>query len=107
MDHLRSKRRMRRSRHAANTGIHGGRSPTPSPSANDLRGRKTERSPAIGKASVEWWKEQLRCDLGGAAFPFSHADQSAEQSNGSGVRQTLEAIRQALARACRRGALGA
>jgi len=29
-------------------------------------------------------KEQLHCDAGGAAFTFSHADQSAEQRNESG-----------------------
>ena len=51
MDHLRSKRRMRRSRHArAYTDSHAGRSSMPSPSANDLRRWKTAPFLAIGKA---------------------------------------------------------
>jgi IS30 family transposase len=50
MDHLRSKRRMRRSRHASEHGHRRGRSSMPSPSANDLRKRKIERFPVIGKA---------------------------------------------------------
>ena len=50
MDHLRSKRRMRRSRHSSEHGHPAGRSSMPSRSANDLRRRKTERFLAIGKA---------------------------------------------------------
>src|SRR5262249_46237242 len=37
----------------------------------------------LGRRSAKWWKEQLHCDVSGAAFPLSHADQSAEQGNGS------------------------
>ena len=83
MDHLRSKRRMRRSRHSANTDSHAGRSSMPSPSAKDQRKWKTERFLAIGKAICWRWKEQLHCDAGGAPFTLCHADQSAEQRNGS------------------------
>ena len=50
MDHLRSKRRMRRSRHASPSGQSRARSSMPSPSAKDLRKRKTERFLVIGKA---------------------------------------------------------
>jgi IS30 family transposase len=50
MDHLRSKRRMRRSRHFSEHGHARGRSSMPSRSANGQRRRKTERSLATGKA---------------------------------------------------------
>ena len=50
MDYLRSKRRMRRSRHASVHGHPAARSSMPSPSANDLRKQKTERFLVIGKA---------------------------------------------------------
>ena len=65
MDHLRSKRRMRRSRHATVADIHGVRSSMPSRSAKDLRRWKTGRFLVIGKAicsaaprtvtSRRWW----------------------------------------------------
>src|SRR5262249_22599166 len=50
MDHLRSKRRMRRSRHASEHGHSRGRSSMRFLSANDPPRRKIERFRAIGKA---------------------------------------------------------
>ena len=51
MDHLRSKRRMRRSRHSQRSSdSHAVRSSMPSRSAKDLRKWKTERFLVIGKA---------------------------------------------------------
>ena len=50
MDYLRSKRRMRRSRHASVHGHRAGRSSMPFPFANDPRRRKTEPFLVIGKA---------------------------------------------------------
>ena len=50
MDHLRSKRRMRRSRHATAADSRAVRSSMPSRSAKDLRKWKTERFLVIGKA---------------------------------------------------------
>ena len=90
MDYLRSKRRMRRSRHAS---VHGhGRIID----AISIRERPAE---AEDRAIPGHWegdllsrrKEQLHCDTRGAAFSFSHADQSAEQRHGrgcGGIEQT-------------------
>jgi IS30 family transposase len=50
LDHLRSKRRMRRSRHASISDSPGVRSSMPSRSAKDRRKWKTERFLTIGKA---------------------------------------------------------
>jgi IS30 family transposase len=58
MDHLRSKRRMRRSAISASMDTHGGRSSMPSRSANGQRRRKTERSLATGKA-ICWPEERI------------------------------------------------
>ena len=49
MDHLRSKRRMRRSRHASPSGQPADRSSMPSRSGKDSPKRKTERFLGIGK----------------------------------------------------------
>src|SRR5262245_40594794 len=93
MDHLRSKRRMRRSRHASEHGQSRGQIVD----AISIRERPAEaedRSDSwpLGRRSAEWWKEQLRCDASGAAFTFSHADQGAEQRHGGG-RGGLEQTR--------------
>ena len=83
MDYLRSKRRMRRSRHAS---VHGhGRIID----AISIRERPAE---AEDRAIPGHWegdllsrrKEQLHCDTRGAAFSFSHADQGAGQRHGGG-----------------------
>ena len=84
LDHLRSKRRMHRSRHFSEHGHSGGKSSMPSRSANGPRRRKTERSWPLGRRSASRRKEQLHCNAGGAAFTLSHADQSAEQKHGGG-----------------------
>ena len=85
MDYLRSKRRMRRSRHA---------SPSGQGTWSDRRchfhsrttcgSRRPSDSWSLGRRSAERRKEQLHCDTRGAAFTFSHADQGAEQRHGSG-----------------------
>jgi len=64
MDHLRSKRRMRRSRHASEHGHSRGRSSMPSQFESDPRRRKTERFRPLGRRSAGRWKEQLYCDVG-------------------------------------------
>jgi len=46
-------------------------------------GRPSDSRP-LGRRSFGRREEQLCCDLGGAAFTFSHADQSIRQRNGSG-----------------------
>jgi len=58
MDHLRSKRRMRRMRHASEHGTPGGRSWCSLNSMRRPRRRKTERFPALER-SASRWKEQL------------------------------------------------
>src|SRR5258705_7531651 len=47
-------------------------------------GRRPSDSRPLGRRSAGRWKEQLHCDVSGAAFTLPHADQGAEQRNGSG-----------------------
>jgi len=72
MDQLRSKRRMRRSRHASEHGHSRGQIVD----AISIRERPAE---AEDRAIPGHWEG----DLGGTAFTLPHAGQSAEQRNGS------------------------
>jgi transposase-like protein len=81
MDHLRSKRRMRRSRHSSEHGHSRGQIVD----AISIRERPAEpEDRPLGRRSAGRGKEQLHCDVSGAAFTLPHADQGAEQRNGSG-----------------------
>ena len=85
MDHLRSKRRMRRSRHASASGQSRGQIVD----AISIRERPAE---VEDRAIPGHWEGDLLsggknsyiATLVGASFTFSHAGQSAEQRNGSG-----------------------
>ena len=85
LDQLRSKRRMRRSRHASANGQSRGQIVD----AVSIRERPAE---AEDRAVPGHWegdllagaKEHLHCDSGGAPFALRHADQSAQQKHGSG-----------------------
>ena len=74
MDYLRSKRRMRRSRHSSEHGHPPeGRS---SMRFSGIRERPAEAgrssdSGSLGRRSAGRWEEQLHCDISGAAFPVS------------------------------------
>src|SRR5215475_7475997 len=71
MDYLRSKRRMRRSRHFSEHGLSRGQIVD----AISIRERRRPSdSRTLGRRSAGRWKEQLRCHVGGAAFTLSHAD---------------------------------
>ena len=78
MDHLRSKRRMRRSRHAS-----AQRTVTRTDRRCHLHPRKTcgsgrpSDSRPLGRRSAERCQEQLHCDAGGTPFALCHADQGA------------------------------
>ncbi len=93
MDHLRSKRRMRRSRHANRQ-----RAVTRSDRRCHIDPRKTcgsgrpSGSWSLGRRSAERRKEQLHRDTGRTPFTIRHADQSAEQRNRS-CRCCLESAR--------------
>ena len=69
MDHLRSKRRMRRSRHASDqrTVTRADRRCHLDPRKTCGSGRPSDSWP-LGRRSAERCKEQLHCDAGGAAF---------------------------------------
>ena len=84
MDHLRSKRRMRRSRHATVSGQSRGQIVD----AISIRekacgsGRSSD-SWSLGRRSAERRQEQLHCNPGRTSFALCHAAQGAEQRNGS------------------------
>ena len=83
MGYLRSKRRMRRSRHPYIHG-HGRNHRHPFHSRTTRGGGRPSDSWSLGRRSAGRRKQQLHCDTGGATFPFSHADQGAEQRHGGG-----------------------
>jgi hypothetical protein len=84
MGHLRSKRRMRRSRHAGPQGT----IPWPDRRCH-LDPRKTcgsgrpSDSWSLGRRSAERCQEQLSCDTGRTPFTLCHADQGTQQRDGS------------------------
>ena len=75
LDHLRSKRRMRRSRHSSEHGQSRGQIVD----AISIRrkacgsGRPSDSWP-LGRRSAGRWKEQLYCDAGRTPLTFCHAD---------------------------------
>ena len=94
MNHLRTKRRMRRSRHHATV---SGQSRGQIVEAISIR----ERPPGSGRSSDPWplgrrsagrCKEQLHCDSGRTSFALCRADQSVRQRHGS-CRCCLESAR--------------
>ena len=82
--HLRSKRRMRRSRHATVSGQSPGsdRRCHLDPRKACGSGRPSD-SWSLGRRSAERRQEQLHCDTGRTPFTLCHVDQGAEQRNGS------------------------
>ena len=90
MDYLRSKRHMRRSRHANRSRARPDHRRHLHPRTTCGSGRPSD-SWSLGRGSAERWKEQLHGDTRRAAFSLSHADQSAGQrhrSGCSGIEQT-------------------
>ena len=94
MDHLRSKRRMRRSRHATVSGQSRGRRCHLDPRKTCGSGRPSG-SWSLGRRSAERREEQLHRDAGGTPFTLRHADPGAEQRNGSCSRRLEPACSQA------------
>ena len=76
MDPLRSKRRMRRSRHASEHGQSRGRSSMPSQSGKD----RSDSRP-LGRRSVGRCEEQLHCQPGGASPARGNLDTADRISN--------------------------
>ena len=71
LDHLRSKRRMRRSRHASEHGQSRGKivDAVIDPAKGPRRREDRSYSRPLGRRPAGWWKEQLHCDVSGAAYP--------------------------------------
>jgi hypothetical protein len=95
LEHLRSKRRIRRSQHARIFKDARGQIVMPSPSGRGPQKSRTAPSLVIGKAISLVAQKQSHRDVGGTTFAFYSPGQSAKQRHRCGCRRVEPANSQA------------